>query len=98
MVLHALFSSENILEKHKKSCSVINGEQRVKLSEGFINFKNYSRQMRAPFKIYADFECILKKSKKSSEVVDENSSWSVKIQDHVPCGFGYKVVCCKKSF
>ena len=98
MVLHALLISENILEKHKKSCLVINGEQRVKLSEGFINFKNYSRQMRAPFKIYADFECILKKSKKSSEVVDENGSWSVKIQDHVPCGFGYKVVCVDDRF
>ena len=52
------FSSKNILNKHKENCLVINGEQRVKLNEGFICFKNYSRQMKVPFKIYADFECI----------------------------------------
>ena len=54
--------------------------------------------MRAPFKIYADFECILKKSKTCDEVVNENSSWQRKYQDHVPCGFGYKVVCVNGRF
>ena len=44
------FSSENILNRHKSDCLVINGEQHVKLGEGFINFKSYSRQMRAPLK------------------------------------------------
>ena len=37
------FSSKSILEKRKENCLVINGEQRVKLSSGFIEFKNYSR-------------------------------------------------------
>ena len=68
------FSSEGILNKHKEDCLVINGEQRVKLSEGFISFKTYSRQMKAPFKIYADFECILRECGVLKEVVDENSS------------------------
>ena len=92
------FSSENILNKHKENCLVINGEQRVKLNEGFICFKNYSRQMKVPFKIYADFECILKKSKVVEDVFDENSSWSKKYQDHVPCGNGYDVVCIDDRF
>ena len=39
------FSSKNVFDKHKENCLVINGEQRVKLNEGFISFKNYSRQM-----------------------------------------------------
>ena len=39
---------------------MINSKQSVKLEKGFISFKNYSRQIYAPFKIYADFECILK--------------------------------------
>ena len=30
------------------------------LEKGFISFKNYSRQIPVPFKIYADFECIFK--------------------------------------
>ena len=86
------FSSENVLNKHKKDCLVLNGKQHVKLNEGFISFKNYSRQIKVPFKIYADFECILRESKVLEEVVDENSSWTEKYQDHVPCGFGCKVV------
>ena len=36
------------------------GKQTVKLKSGFIEFKNYSRQIPAPFKIYANFEYILK--------------------------------------
>ena len=47
--------------EHKKDCLVINGKQSVKLKSSSIGFKNYSRQIPVPFKIYADFECILKK-------------------------------------
>ena len=90
------FSSERVLEKHKENCLVINDAQRVKLSKGYISFKSYSNKMRVPFKIYADFECILKKSKGCDEV--KNSLSSVKMQDHVPCGFGYKVVCVDDRF
>ena len=52
------FSSEKILNEHKEDCLVVNGKQNVKLEKGHISFKNYSRQMPVPFKIYADFECI----------------------------------------
>ena len=51
------FSSEKVLIEHRCDC---NGKQNVKLEEGFISFKNYSRQIPVPFKIYADFEYILK--------------------------------------
>ena len=40
---------------------MINGKQNVKLEKEFISFKTYSRQIPVPFKIYADFDCILKK-------------------------------------
>ena len=53
-------SSERILVEHKENCSEINGEQTVQLKSNFIEFKNYSRQIPAPFKIHANFECILK--------------------------------------
>ena len=98
--MHCLqhFSSENLLDKHKENCLVINGEQRVELNEGFISFKNYLRQMRVPFKIYANFECILKKNKKYDENGNKDSSWSMKMQDHAPCGFGYKEVCIDEKF
>ena len=90
------FSSEIILEKHKDDCLVVNGGQRVKLDSGYVEFKNYANKLRVPFKIYADFECILKKC---NDVKGScNSSWSVKESEHVPCGFGYKVVCVDDRF
>ena len=54
------FSSKKVLKKHKKDCLMINGAQNVKLEKGFIEFKNFNRQIPVPFKIYADFECLLK--------------------------------------
>ena len=53
-------SSEKHLVKHKEICLKINGKKTVYLKSGFIEFKNCSRQVPAPFKICADFECILK--------------------------------------
>ena len=90
------FSNEIILKEHKSDCLVVNGEQRVKLDSGYVEFKNYSNKMRVPFKIYADFECILKKC--DNVVGSCDSSWSVKESNHVPCGFGYKIVCVDDKF
>ena len=39
---------------------MINGKQNVKLEKRFIGFKNFDRQIPVPFKIYADFETLLK--------------------------------------
>ena len=76
------FSSENVLNEHKKDCLLINRGQNVKLEKGFISFKDYPKQMRVPFKIYAD-ECC---------------SYIEKYQDHVHCSFTYKVVCIDDEF
>ena len=54
------FSSKIVLSSHKKDCLLINGGQRVKLEKGFIEFNNFNKMIPAPFKIYADFECLLK--------------------------------------
>ena len=52
--------------------------------------------MRVPFKIYADFECTFKKC--DASVGSDDSTWSVKECEHIPCGFGYKVVCIDDKF
>ena len=52
------FGSKNFLIEHGKDCLIVNGEQRVKLEKGFIEFKNYNKEIPAPFKIDADFECL----------------------------------------
>ena len=86
------FSSGNVLIKHKENCLSINGKQSVKLEKGIIKFENYFKQIPAPFKIYADFECNLK-SVKCNE-----GSYTEKYQDHIPCSFAYKIVCIDDRF
>ena len=80
--------------EHKENC-LINGKQSVKLKSVSISFKNYFKQLPVPFKIYADSECILKEVKSSDK---NNSSYTEKYQDHVPCSFAYKVVCVDNKF
>ena len=55
------FSSEKALIEHKENCLIINCKQSVKLKSGSFSLKNYFKQSLVPFKIYADFECILKR-------------------------------------
>ena len=84
------FSSERVLIKHKKNCLVINGKQSVKLKTGTIKFKNHFKQLAVPFKIYADFESVLKGVKNNDK--NNNTSYTEKYQAHMPCSFAYKVV------
>ena len=90
------FSSENVLKEHKKDCLLINKGQNVKLEKGFIEFKNFNNQVPVPFKIYADFDCLLK----GCDVGIDNDcfSYTRKYQDHIPCDLAYKVVCVDNKF
>ena len=54
--------------------------------------------MPVPFKIYADFECILKKVESKSSEYNSNSSYTKKYQDHISCSFTYKGVCIDNKF
>ena len=76
-------SSESVLSEHKKDRLVINGKQNVKLQIGFITFNYYYRQIPVPFKIYTDFECILKNIDDVS-IDNKCLSYTRKYQDHIP--------------
>ena len=89
------FNSEKVLIEHKENCLIINGKQSVKLKSGSVSFKNYFKQLHVPFKIYADFECILKRVRGSHK---NNGSYTKKYEDHIPCSFAYKVVCVYNKF
>ena len=65
-------SSEKVLIEHKEDCLIINVKQSVKLKSGSITFENYFKQLPVPFKICANFDCIMK---------------GVKSSDHVPLQF-----------
>ena len=61
------FSSKKILIEHKKNCLIINGKPGIKLKGGSIEFQNHFKQLAVPFKIYADFESLLKRVKSSEK-------------------------------
>ena len=67
-------------------------EQGVRLKCSSIKFK----QLAVPFKIYADFECNMKGVKGSDE--NNNTSYTEKYQDHIPCSFADKFVCVNDKF
>ena len=68
------FSSKEILRKYKNNWLKINSKQTVKLKSGSIRFKNYFKQLAVPFRVYADFECLLKGVKSN----DKNNSSYIK--------------------
>ena len=61
--------------QHKEVHLNTNSAQSVKLEKGTIEFKNYFKQIRVPFKIYADFECNFK----SVESYEGSYSKNIKI-------------------
>ena len=86
------FSSKNVLTEHKEVCLSINGAQSVRLEKIKNYFKNYFKQIPAPFKIYADFECNLE------SVESYAGYYSKKYQYHIPCSFACKLVCVDDEF
>ena len=66
--------------------------QSVDVEEGIITFKNYSKQLSVPFKIYADFECNLQ----DTEIYE--GSCTKKYHDNVSCCYAFKVVCIDNRF
>ena len=95
------FSSGNVVNEYEKDCLLINKGQNVKLEKRFIEFKNFNRQIPVPFKIYADFECLLKRvdcGVDNDYFSYEGVSFTKKYQDHVPCSFAYKVVCIDNKY
>ena len=65
-----------MLVTHKEVCLKINSKQIVKLRNGLIRFNNYSKQSAVPFKMYADFESVLKGVHRVNK--DSNTSYTEK--------------------
>ena len=87
------FSRKDVLDEHVKNCISINGKQAIKMPEKgqHVNFRNYHKQIPAPFVIYADFEAITKKV--HGCLPNNEKSYTEAYQKHIDCGYGYKLVC-----
>ena len=86
------FTTEEILSNHKKQCLLINGCQAVKYESGTIKFTNYNIQIPILFKIYADTECLLKRTN------SYDGEHTKKYQEHQPKSIGAKLVCIDNRF
>jgi len=59
------YSRKELLERHKLECKgLLKTATRTEMhkeGENKMAFKNYHKQMKAPYVVYADFECVLEK-------------------------------------
>ena len=62
----------------------------LKEGENTMEFKNFYKQVKVPYVIYADFECVLEKIDGCEPSLKE--SFTVKTERHEPCGFSYIAV------
>jgi hypothetical protein len=85
------FYSEAKLADHKTYCSQ-HKSARVEMPKPYnntIEFKNYNHSLKVPFKVYADFECMLQKVQ-TCQPSDE-TSYTNAYQKHVPNNFVYHI-------
>ena len=76
------FSNKKVLKELKNDCLKTNGKQSIKSRRISSKFKNYYKQLAVPFKIYGDFESILKRI--HSDHRSNNASYTKKYKAHIP--------------
>ena len=88
------YKTRDPLERHKPECKgLLKGPTRTEMpnvGQNKMAFTNYRKQMKAPYVVYADFECIVRKIDTCEP--DNKRSFTVKTEKHEPCGFSYLVV------
>ena len=88
------YQNRDLLERHKPECKgLLKSPTRTempKAGENKMAFKNYYKQMKAPYVVYGDFECVLRKINRCE--LDNKQSFTLKTKKHEPYGFWYFVV------
>ena len=99
--MHCLqrFTSNDKIYDHKEVCIEGNGVQAINIPEEGSNleFHKYNWQLEAQFATYADFEAFMERSDNEEGLVEINEegniSYTKETNEHIDCGYGYKVVC-----
>ena len=84
------FGSEDLLNKHNENgCMAVEGQQiKMATEDDKMYFKNHYKKLKAPFVIYADFECLTTHHEKPKNKNTKTDCY----QHHRPCGFMINVV------
>ena len=73
------------MQEHEENCLKINVKHNLKLKDWSVKFKSHFKQLAVPFKIYADFESLLKVIQ--SNDINNKTSYNEKYEKHIPCNF-----------
>ena len=88
------YTTSGLLERHKPECKgLLKSPTRTEMpkeGENKMAFKNLFKQMKTPYVVYADFECLVRKIHTCEP--DNKESFTIKTEKHEPCGFSYMVV------
>ena len=84
------FRDEKTLKAHiEQGCMAVEGQQiKMPNEDETMKFKNHFKKLKAPFVIYADFECLTQRY----GTVSTKTLKTDKYQHHRPCGFMINVV------
>ena len=101
MLCLSRFTKAHVLVEHEKHCNGVNGRPtRIDMPEegnNNLTFKNYHKQMKAPYVIYADFEAVVRKYKgceRGPDYINKNKTkcYTDKTEHHEACGYSFVVV------
>ena len=87
-----------VVLEHKLTCLKINGKKTVKLRSSSMKLRNYFKQLAVTFKIYTDFESLLKGARCCDKKIIVHTLYTEKYQKHISCSFAYKVICVDDKF
>ena len=84
------FQSKELLDEHnEEGCMAVEGQQiEMPSSEDIMVFKNHYKKLKAPFVVYADFECLTIRT----GTVSTKEVKTDRYQHHRPCGFMINLV------
>ena len=82
------FPRAESLEKHQALCGEFEATK-IEVPGGICSFHNFSKMMHLPVVGYADFESILKPTRRAASGKEKGT---VQTHEHIPCGFAFHLV------
>ena len=87
------YRTHNKLKKHEKVCN--NNDychvDMPKEDEKILKYNHGEKSLKAPFTIYADLECLLKKEQ--SHQNNPENSYTQRRAKHKPSGYSWSLIC-----
>ena len=79
------FVGEDLLEKHLEYCQEVPA-QHTEMVDEIIQFTHLAYTEPTLFRVYADFECVLKK------IEEPRGDKTLRVQKHIPCGYAWVLI------